>query len=112
ILVGALLVLQPLIPQSSVNRLSGATTEVSEGTLGGRVNTWNEGIAVFLENPILGIGSGAFRESIERGKVAHSTYISILTETGFIGFLLFIFMLIMTARQIKLMPTKWGFTVW
>lgn len=111
-LVGALLVLQPLIPQSSVNRLSGATTEVSEGTLGGRVNTWNEGIAVFLENPILGIGSGAFRESIERGKVAHSTYISILTETGFIGFLLFIFMLIMTARQIKLMPTKWGFSVW
>jgi O-antigen ligase len=112
LLVGALYVLQPLIPQSSVERLSTAGSEVSEGTLGGRVETWNQGIDVFLENPILGIGAGAFRRSIEREKVAHSTYVSVLTETGLVGFILFAVMLIMTVRQTRMLPTEWEARVW
>jgi O-antigen ligase len=88
-LTGSLFALLPLVPQSSFQRLGTTGTSITEADLHGRIDIWREGIGVFLEHPIVGIGSGAFRTAVESGKVAHNSFLSVLVEVGMIGFVLF-----------------------
>ncbi|MCP4420167.1 MAG: hypothetical protein GY805_26480, partial [Chloroflexi bacterium] len=45
----ALIFLQPLVPQTSIDRLSTTSDELSEGDLNGRTQLWDIGIASFKE---------------------------------------------------------------
>ncbi len=109
-MVAALLFLQPLVPQTSIDRLSTTRSELTEGDLNGRRQLWEMGKEAFLEYPITGAGSGVFR-TITGGKVAHNTYLSILTETGIAGFLFFAVMVFTAVYQIryqnKLLAVLW-----
>ena len=89
-LMGLLFFVQPLIPQASLDRLSTTSSEISDGDLNGRRTIWEEGLEVFFENPIGGVGTGTFQNHIANGKVAHNAYISVLVELGLVGLLLFI----------------------
>lgn len=65
-------------------------------TLSGRVRYWIGGLDVFLRNPVLGVGIGLGRYFIgsylgEYAMMIHNDYISTLVETGFIGFIVFLF---------------------
>jgi O-antigen ligase len=88
ILLVSLLLLLPFIPQSVINRLATIGESISNGDLGGRGNLWREGIAVLVEHPFLGIGAGAMDYAI--GSAVHNTFLSVATETGLIGFVLFL----------------------
>ncbi len=109
-MVVALLFLQPLVPQTSIDRLSTTSSELTEGDLNGRRQLWEIGKEVFLEHPIVGAGSGVFK-TITNGRVAHNTYLSVLTETGIIGFLLFAAMIFTAVYQVryqnKLLAVLW-----
>ncbi|HIE54961.1 MAG TPA: O-antigen ligase domain-containing protein [Chromatiaceae bacterium] len=109
-MVGALFFLRPLVPQTSIDRLSTTSGELTEGDLNGRRQLWEVGIEAFLERPITGAGSGVFK-TIADGKVAHNTYLSILTETGIIGLLFFAIMIVTAVYQIryqnKLLAVLW-----
>lgn len=83
-----LLILFPFIPQSLIYRLGSIGSSIGEGDLGGRINLWWESIVVLAKHPIFGIGSGAVASNI--GSAVHNTFISVITETGFIGFVLFL----------------------
>jgi O-antigen ligase len=110
-LIGALFVLQPLAPQTSFDRLATTRTSIAAGDLGGRVEIWRQGIAVFLEHPLLGVGSGAFPTVVESSTVAHNVFLSVLAEVGMIGFVLFVIVLVMAAYQAKRQP-KWDSKLW
>jgi O-antigen ligase len=71
-------------------------------TVGARYDFWRAGLAMWLDHPIAGIGIGRFRNYLlpywqsYRPIVAwtpHNTYIQVLSETGAVGFILFITLL-------------------
>ena len=84
---------------------------VAEGDIGGRFAIWVDGIRLFQENPVLGIGGGAFLEVSPFKTSVHSVYLSILVELGVIGFALFVIILGITVQQAWLQP-KWESRLW
>jgi O-antigen ligase len=107
-LLGSLLALQSLVPQSSFQRLATAGTE---GDLNGRLGTWREGVALFSEHPLLGVGSGAFTAAIETGKAPHSFVLKFLAKVGIIGFSLFATILAMAVYHASRQP-EWSSILW
>jgi len=101
ILIVSLLVLLPFIPQSVINRLGTLGDSIGKGDLGGRVKLWREGIAVLVKHPILGIGGGTMDYTI--GSAVHNTFISVITETGFIGFVLFLAILGLVVYRVTML---------
>ncbi len=83
----SLLAMYPLIPQSVTTRLATLATSIVTGDIGGRVELWRQAIMIFASHPIGGLGSGTLETAI--GTAAHNTFISILAETGLVGFGLF-----------------------
>ena len=80
----------------------GTATELGDdgGALSGRWSIWAESREVFLERPLTGVGLNAHRRAVapligqrtiykKAEKEAHNTYLSVLAETGIVGFLLF-----------------------
>ena len=96
--------------ESERARVGSVATETFAGTLteGGlsqRFEVWNCAWQLFREYPFFGVGAGAFAPAVARyyGKpiVAHNTYISILVETGTIGFALCTLMIVVVLSQMK-----------
>lgn len=111
-LVGALFVVQGMVPQASIQRLTTLGDFVITGDLPGRVSIWREGFAILSAHPLLGVGSGAFQAAaIESGKVAHNVFVSVLVELGIIGFILFTIILVITVYQALRQP-KWSAWLW
>jgi O-antigen ligase len=85
------------VPAASWARLATLGKEAKEGTLNSRTLIWATGLQAFSASPVLGVGSGAFPESVratmgrprEWTPVAHNTFLSILVETGLAGFAIF-----------------------
>lgn len=49
---------------------------------------WEQGIIVYRQNPVWGIGRGEFRKRSELGLVAHNNYVQNFAELGSAGFFL------------------------
>jgi len=98
-LVGAMFWLEPLIPRSTFERLGTAGASIIAGDLGGRVNIWLQSLTFFYDHPIFGIGSGALSSNYGVGALAHNTFLSVLTEVGLLGFILFMCVLAVTIHQ-------------
>jgi O-antigen ligase len=106
-LAGILFTFQSYMPQTSFDRLTTAGLSIARGDLGGRVETWNEGIRAFWEHPIFGVGSGAFaRIATETHQVAHNTYLSVSVELGMIGLVLFVAILAVAVYQALHQPRR------
>ncbi len=75
-----------------------------------RVKIWAEGIETFGDNPIFGIGSAAFAEgtrSVEgEHRVAHSVWISTLTELGLIGSAFWVVLVILSFVALRGFSTE------
>lgn len=111
VLTVASISLLSFVPPQSFERLSGTTTQIQEGDLNGREIIWKESIDIFLEHPIIGVGSSAFAASNETGKVAHNFILSLLSELGLIGCGLFVFVLVIAAYH-SLQQSKWSSRMW
>ena len=101
LLIAAALVFVPL---TSWKRLATSGSAITEGTLNSRTVIWKGGWENFEQSPFLGIGAGAYPDGMEHlfghtktsenfTPVAHNTFLSVLVETGVIGFSLFAAML-------------------
>ncbi len=53
-----------------------------------RVQLWSQGLQLFRESPVFGIGSGFYAEKV--GLVAHNSFVHAFTELGFAGGTLFL----------------------
>mgnify|MGYP001169664032 CR=1 FL=1 len=102
VLLISLLALFPFVPQSVITRLGTLGTSIEEGDLGGRINLWWHAILVLSEHPFLGLGSGVLDSTI--GSAAHNTFVSVVAETGFIGFILFFVILSIVFFQAMNVP--------
>ena len=98
----ALFALLPLIPESLIGRLSTIGSSIAGADIGGRVDIWREAIAILGRHPVFGIGGGALDSTI--GTAAHNTYVSVATETGIIGFVIFLAVLGVTLAQTLRLP--------
>jgi hypothetical protein len=56
-----------------------------EDSAAGRVDAWYEGLHMFLSNPLFGVGAGNFTEF--NYLTAHNSFVLVLAETGFFGFI-------------------------
>ncbi len=95
-------------PKANLERLSTIGSEVSSGSIGKRAKLWTAGMIVFHQRPLTGTGAATFADAIEpllgENLAAHNVYVSVLTETGIIGFLIFSLALItcfMTAMHLS-----------
>jgi glycosyltransferase involved in cell wall biosynthesis/O-antigen ligase len=81
-----------LVPETSWNRLSSIMTEMRFGTLDNRTPIWAAGLEEFTKKPLAGVGAGAFGQAVDPLGllVAHNTFISVLTELGSVGLLIFL----------------------
>jgi O-antigen ligase len=81
----AVYVIPRVVPESDIAR-------VQEGTQAGsfqkRVELWDQSIHAWRERPLLGIGSGATSDVAEN--VSHNSFISVLTENGLVGLVIFV----------------------
>lgn len=94
-----------LVPQSSFDRLGSAYTELTGGgNLTGRTLIWDDVIARIMEHPILGVGSDAFRSISKTGLVAHNSFLSVWVETGIVGLVLFLSVLLIALLHVFTMP--------
>lgn len=101
--------------QRQVDRIA---TVTQDETAGGRVHLWVSAIRVYLDNPILGVGSGGARTataeyrapeglivSLEARRIApHNTYLGIAVETGTFGLLLYLAALGMVVLRLPNLP--------
>lgn len=80
------------IPDYVWERMSTIPEQVSNIDMGGRGDVWTAGLQSFVEHPILGVGSGNFRQGVAEfgiDAVGHNAFLMPLVELGLIGFLLF-----------------------
>lgn len=89
LIAGSLFALPSLVPRESLERLASAGSSIAEGDLSGRVRIWKDCFALISEHPVLGVGSGAIRSALATRRVAHNSFISVMTELGIVGFVLF-----------------------
>lgn len=85
VLVYALFAIQPLVPQTSFERFAETGDSISSGNLTGRVAIWKQGMDLFTEHPIIGVGSGMYRHSIDLKRPSHNVFIGVSAESGIIG---------------------------
>ncbi len=117
--VCASLVVYQYAPRSQLNRIGTARTTTQLGQQGGALSDrwyiWAASLGVWVHHPIQGVGVATHREAVTPtlsqqtiyktpSKQAHNTYISVLTETGIVGELLFmgiLFSVFLGLRQLS-----------
>lgn len=86
-----------LSPERMINSVM-----LGSDTVGYRYYLWKAGWAMWLDHPITGVGIGQFGRYLGSywvssqpitGATPHNTYIQVLSETGIIGLIIFIFLI-------------------
>ena len=96
---------------TSIESLGGQSVQVLDPTAQLRVESWNDGRRIFRENPILGVGFGAYRfhqnfsdEESHAATGSDASLLNVAAETGIAGlaaFLIFLWNLISASWQKK-----------
>jgi O-antigen ligase len=104
-----------LAPSASRERLATLPSELATGTLAKRTRIWKSGLKALKQRPIVGVGAGAFPQAVRpwigtppsagHEYVAHNTFLSVLVESGAIGFGLFGLMLATLALFVWILPS-------
>ncbi len=108
--VASVVVLFSFAPQDSVDRIFSSGKSLSSGNLNYRTVIWGASLDQWKESPIVGNGIGSLAYVLSPAHVqygsAHNTFIQILTETGIVGFTLYIFILLSILYYIFKSPIK------
>ena len=78
------------LPEAQIERISTTQEELESGDIGGRGELWRNAYELWSsdgETMVVGIGSGSFIAA--SNYVAHNTHLSVLTETGLVGFFIY-----------------------
>lgn len=93
-----------------LQRLGTVTNSASGDHLSGRSDLWQAGWSVYGQHPFLGVGGGAFAAAtrpltgLGESLIAHNTYLSVLTELGPFGILVFAALLAAVAASAPRRP--------
>jgi len=105
-----------LVPPSIWARMATIPQEIGGGSMTGRREIWEQGLAVFPQHAVLGIGAGAYGTVVHIhggvGVPAHNTFIGLLVEQGILGLTMFVGFLAACAFTIVRLPKRerlvWG----
>jgi O-antigen ligase len=99
-LVAGLMML-PVMPESFWNRMDSIMNadEDASGSRAARLRLIEQGVEVFLENPVTGIGAGQFQNyngpgAVEKWRVTHNVWLQVAAELGIFGFAAFAFLVV------------------
>ncbi len=85
--------------QASIERLSGASEELTSGTLTGRTTIWSHGMEMLEAAPIFGSGAGSFAYLHHRltgeFKSAHNAFLAVAVGSGLVGLTLFVALIVL-----------------
>lgn len=105
-----------LAPPASTARISTVGQELTLGTLHNRTTIWKAGLKVFPSFPWKGVGAGAYPDAVKpligvpgrpgHEYVAHNSFLSVLVETGLIGFAIYGAMLLVLAISVWVMQAE------
>jgi putative inorganic carbon (HCO3(-)) transporter len=96
-IVGALLLLV-------VNLTRNRTITMSQGM--DRLAIWSDGMSYFKSQPIWGIGWGSFAD--RQGMTAHNSFLLCAAELGFVGYFLWMSIIVVTMIQLSRIPKLIG----
>ena len=95
----------PLLPAAPVQRLWDTGNELMRGNLNHRQDVWAEALRIIDENPLFGIGAGAFKVAATGvNKVGHNFVLALLAEIGVVGLVLFLAMIVVSVRSLRPAP--------
>jgi O-antigen ligase len=91
----------PVMPSSFWDRMDSIMNaeEDQTGSRAARLRLIEQGVQVFMENPITGIGAGQFKnynapDVVEKWRVTHNVWLQVAAELGIFGLLTFAFLVI------------------
>jgi O-antigen ligase len=89
----------PVMPDSFWNRMDSIMNadEDATGSRAARLRLIDQGVQVFLDNPVTGIGAGQFQNYnapgvVEKWRVTHDVWLQVASELGLFGLLTFGFL--------------------
>jgi O-antigen ligase len=105
VVIGGLLAI-PALPQSFWDRMDSITNAETDptGSREARLRLLNQGLEVFAENPLTGVGAGQFQNynepgvTIERWRVTHNVWLQVAADLGIGGLAVFAFLVICAYR--------------
>jgi len=62
--------------------------DATEESANGRVDAWYSGLQMFVSHPLFGVGAGNFTDYNEL--TAHNSFVLVLAEAGFVGYVLWL----------------------
>jgi probable O-glycosylation ligase (exosortase A-associated) len=96
----------PVLPQQFWDRMSTITapSEERDSSAESRLHFWQVAVAMANERPLLGVGHSAYSRAYNRydwthgefltNRAVHSAWFGVLAESGYVGFLLFVSIII------------------
>ncbi len=112
----AALALAYAVPEATWERLLSIREEVARGTMSHRKLIWEAGWKVFSDNWLIGVGVGMYPLAVESlinwRIVAHNTPLSVATELGVVGLMLFFSAPVETAIHVRTRPRAIRALVW
>ena len=97
VVIGVAVAVISLAPPESVERIFSIGKALQTGDLNHREVLWAKSLSVWLDNPILGNGTGSLGYVLnplhEDFKWAHNAYVQVLAENGLIGLLIYLAMI-------------------
>jgi O-antigen ligase len=124
VLVIAGLFMALLAPETYWDEIASSTsaeTMGADGTGGARLYTWGIGMKMFLHNPIIGVGQSnfqwafseyeageTFNERSFAGRMAHSAWVTLISELGLAGIVIIGGMLWQSYIDLKLVRMKYA----
>lgn len=101
--IAAALATTPFLPSTFVSRMTSIFDESQDareftGSREARTTVMREGLMVFAERPLTGVGAGQFKNynfegRQERWRESHNVLIQVAAETGIVGLLAFVFLI-------------------
>ena len=91
---------QAVLPDKVIQRIKGTTDEYGQldESAGTRVLIWREGMELFRENSLMGVGFGVFRHLGFSLGDTHNIYVKLLIEQGIVGLLIFLVVILCFVR--------------
>jgi O-antigen ligase len=96
-------------------------TRQDQGSSQQRLAIWTVAAAIIEKNPLTGVGLGAYPEAHYRMSArpefdpnsrgfrdAHSTYLNVMAETGVLGFILFMGIIVLTLKEARAARKRFG----
>ncbi len=97
-----------LVPTQTWDRLASTGEQIESRDFSGRAEIWSAGVRVVLDNPVVGVGAGAFGSAVHATlraeRASHMAYLSVLAELGVVGLFLFLALFVTIVPSTRLMP--------